>query len=206
MAVDESGKWSVFGGRFRRTWQKLNDALRSNPRGKESDWRDFCDFKLYSGRVRIVDPSFVVDEGGCIMDLAPGMYSLQTKTMVYDGDERVSRLRAVQSGISATLGAQIGEAGCDTARIGICDEEVFSRACEELGDDVEETLLTAPNDVEGDLWGVVVLNRTLGAVMPFVDSGFGDGTYPVRELVAEGRRVGFEIVFIESGGPYMSSR
>jgi hypothetical protein len=206
MPADQSGEQTASCGFLRWIWGKLTGGTGNLDRDKESDWLEFCDFKLYSGRVQIVDPSYLPGADGCIVELPPGVYHLQTKTMAYGSDERVSRLRAVRPGVSATLGVQIGEAGCDTAKIGICDEEGFGRACEELGDDVEEAFLTAPDDVEGDLWGVVVLDKAGGAVMPFVDSGFGDGTYPVRELVAEGSRVGFEIVFIESGTPYMFSR
>jgi len=36
----------------------------------------------------------------------------------------------------------------------------------------------------------------------FVNSGFGDGTFPVYELVSAGGRWGVEVVFIEPGTPY----
>jgi hypothetical protein len=38
--------------------------------------------------------------------------------------------------------------------------------------------------------------------MPFATSGFGDGLYPVYELVADGDRVGVEVEFIAAGAPY----
>jgi hypothetical protein len=43
-----------------------------------------------------------------------------------------------------------------------------------------------------------------GAVMPFVASGFGDGEYPVVELLdsSHGSRVGAEITFLRSSTPY----
>jgi hypothetical protein len=34
------------------------------------------------------------------------------------------------------------------------------------------------------------------AVMPLAASGFGDGGYPIHELLLDGKRVGVEVVFI----------
>ena len=40
-------------------------------------------------------------------------------------------------------------------------------------------------------------------VVPFVDSGFGDGTYPVYYLTHDGRPVGLEAEFLAPGTPYL---
>jgi hypothetical protein len=45
-------------------------------------------------------------------------------------------------------------------------------------------------------FGVVRFPPDDRAVMPVAVSGFGDGGYPVYELVRDGRRVGVEVVFI----------
>jgi hypothetical protein len=44
--------------------------------------------------------------------------------------------------------------------------------------------------------GVLVHDLKKSAILPYVSSGFGDGTYPVYELTQQHRRVGFEVEFI----------
>ena len=45
-------------------------------------------------------------------------------------------------------------------------------------------------------FGVIQLGGDERAIMPLAVSGFGDGGYPIHELLLDGRRVGVEIVFI----------
>ncbi len=90
--------------------------------------------------------------------------------------------------------------GTDTANVGLCDFDVFARACG--GDHEASWEIISPAIEEAEILGIAVLDEEAGAVMPFVRSGFGDGTFPVFELVSNGSRVGFEITFIKPGTPY----
>ena len=46
------------------------------------------------------------------------------------------------------------------------------------------------------------LLNALGGRIAIVDSGFGDGTSPVYELLVGSERVGFEVVFVPTDEPY----
>jgi len=120
--------------------------------------------------------------------------------MRYGNDARISQLRAIPSGVTSSTGAQIGETGTDTAKIGVCDHDVFASA---WGDDDEASWdIISPAIEDAETHGIAVLDDQVGAVMPFVSSGFGDGTFPIHELVSNGSRVGFEVTFIKPGTPY----
>lgn len=169
--------------------------------GKFSEWLEFTTFTLAGPKCLIVDASFAPSaEDGVLVDLPPGKYQMQIKGVDYGGDKRIARLRFVMPGLVPSLGAVLGETWTDTAMTGICDHEVFDQA---WGDDNDASYekVAAQWEDEPDL-GVAVLDKKAGAVMPFLTSGFGDGSFPVCELVAEGRRVGFEIEFIADGKPY----
>jgi hypothetical protein len=45
-------------------------------------------------------------------------------------------------------------------------------------------------------FGVIQLGSDKRAIMPLATSGFGDGRYPIHELLLDGKRVGVEVVFI----------
>ncbi|HXR03384.1 MAG TPA: hypothetical protein VN836_01600 [Verrucomicrobiae bacterium] len=174
---------------------------KKDDRGRESDWLEFCDLTVRGSKVQVVDASYVPDEReGCMVTLAPGSYHVEVKATAYGGDVRISRLRLVRHGVSPSIGAVLGETGTDTANIGVCDHEVFARAWG--GDNDASWEIISPAIEEADTHGIAVLDETAGAVMPFVRSGFGDGTFPVHELVADGSRAGFEVVFIRGDEPY----
>ena len=171
------------------------------PSGQQTDWLDFCQLVLKGNRVLCVDAQFAPSaEDGLLVELSPGKYLVQAKCVNYGGDKRVSRLRLLPKKIVATLGAQLGETWTDTAKTSVCDHKVFSEA---WGDDDDTSYeKTSPAFETDKPFGKATLDKASDAVLPFVDSGFGDGTFPVFELLADGKRVGFEIEFIAEGKPY----
>jgi len=180
---------------------EFTGKAKRGERGKESDWLEFCDLTVRGSKVQVVDASYVPDEReGCMVTLNPGSYDVQVKATAYGGDVRISRLRVVRHGVSPSLAAELGETGTDTANIGVCDHEIFARA---WGDDNDASWeIISPAIDEADTHGIAVLDEDAGAVMPFVASGFGDGRFAVHELVADGSRAGFEVVFIRPDEPY----
>jgi len=180
---------------------EFTGKAKRGDRGKESDWLEFSDLTVRGSKVQVVDSSYVPDEReGCMVTLTPGLYQVQAKAMAYGEDVRISRLRVVLHGVSPSAGAELGETGTDTASIGVCDHEVFAHA---WGDDNDASWeIISPAIDEADTHGIAVLDKAAGAIMPFIHSGFGDGTFPVRELLANGSRVGFEVVFIRSDEPF----
>jgi TPR repeat protein len=169
--------------------------------GERSDWLDFCDLILKGSSILVVDAQFVPSESdGLLVKLSPGIYSVQAKVANYGGDQRVARLRVFQKGGNPKLAEKIGETWTDTAKTGICDFEIFSQAWGK-DDDASYNVIEPFFDTE-DEFGIATLNQAGNAVMPFVSSGFGDGSFTVFELQADGQRAGFEIEFIADGEEY----
>ena len=182
--------------------QSIEGIHYASPRtGLPSGWLDFCEFSLRGSSILVVDASFVpAADDGLLIELPPGKYEVQAQVLDYGGDRRPARLRVCLSEANATFGSQIGETWTDTATTGICDFEIFSAAWGEAKDAAFKMIQPALQD--SYYHGVAVLNANVGAIMPFLHSGFGDGHYPVYELTAAGRRVGFEVEFIGAGKDY----
>jgi hypothetical protein len=183
----------------------LKEAWTANPPegtpGRETDWLEFCDLVLSSGKLLIADAQFIPSlEDGVLVELPPGTYTLEARVMDYGSDKRIARLRALLPGSTVVLRRLIDKTWTDTAQTGVCDYELFAAAWgahEQSAWEVIEPVLTS-----GWTHGVAVLDQTTGAVMPFVGSGFGDGEFPVFELQSDSQRVGVEIEFIKPGTPY----
>ena len=182
--------------------ESRNKVINQAPvKVEHSGWLDFCSLSLKGGSFLAVDAQFVPSEpDGLLVKLPPGNYSVQAKAVNYGGDRRVSRLRVFRDGASPKLGEKIGETWTDTAKTGVCDFESFSQAWGSDDDASYETI--EPFFDTDNPFGIVIFDAARGAIMPFVDSGFGDGTFPVFELAENGKRVGFEIEFIGEGKAY----
>lgn len=171
------------------------------PPGQQTDWLDFCELVLKGSKVLCADAQFAPSaDDGVLVELSSGKYLVQAKCVDYGGDKRVSRLRILREHVVPALGAQLGETWTDTARTGVCDFAVFTNAWGTDNDASFEKISPAFNTSEP--FGIAILDKTSGAVLPFVDSGFGDGTFPVFELVVDEKRVGLEIEFIAPGTAY----
>jgi hypothetical protein len=172
--------------------------------GTESGWLRVGELPVTSGEVLIIDVSFVPrQEEGLVVNVPPGAYRVDATLMDYGADRRVSRLRLVREGAGIVdLGSRLGRTWIDTGRTGICDLQVFRDA---WGDDDQRSYRRISDKIEGRIpYGVAVLDEATRAVLPFVESGFGDGEYPVRELLeaSGGSRVGLEVLFIRSSKIY----
>jgi len=192
----------------------------------ETDWISFCQLELESGKLQVHDamspPSnglqppgvresfgtFVIDgkprtfyyEPDPLVDLPPGQYGVAVRCMQWGRDRRISRLRVLLKGRRGQRGEEVDGVCIDTARCGVCDPEVFSAAWRDYpGEAVNELEYQLTG---GALYGAFALDEQYGAVMAFAHSGFGDGCYPVYELVSRSSRVGVEVVFIHENEPY----
>jgi hypothetical protein len=201
--------WLALGGSGRHSAMTLEEHLASEftgvakrgDRGEESDWLEFCDLPVRGKRIQVVDASYGPhSREGCMVNVTPGVYHVQVRAIVYGDDVRISRLRMLRQGVRPTVGIELGETGTDTGNIGIRDQKVFARAWGH--DDEAAWEIIGPTIEDAETHGIAVLDEAAGAVMPFVSSGFGDGTFPVRELVSDGARAGFEVVFIPPDTPY----
>ena len=134
------------------------------------------------------------DDEGVILDASRGIYVVEARVITYGTDRRISRVRVYPEAQVVTQGELAGEVDVDLAAVAICD--------------VDRLASWAKNDeAEWQRWGDRLwFGRTTPAglytcepattVVPFVDSGFGDGTYPVYYLMHDGQAVGLEAEFI----------
>ena len=178
-----------------------NETESGTP-GVVSDWLFLCAFQLHGTRLQMLDVLMAGnDNEGVILDASPGVYFVDARVITYGIDRRISHVRVHPKGQVGTLGERAGEIGIDLAGLAICD--------------VDRLAGWAANDQdEWQRWGQPLwFGRTSQAgvyscepaktVVPFVESGFGDGTYPVYYLMHDGRRVGLEAEFISPDTPYV---
>jgi hypothetical protein len=167
---------------------------RNLPKGEESDWVQFASLPVISGKLRVSDPMFFRDlPPSPTFDVECGTYRVTAKTITYAGDRRVSRLRAMVKEPSS-FGPRLGDVRVDFGQVGIFDPVILDEAGEKM-DNAEGEKMIANLDAIRE-FGVVQLGPDERAVLPLAVSGFGDGGYPIHELLLDGKRVGLEVVFI----------
>jgi hypothetical protein len=171
-----------------------NDFQQRLPEGEESDWVEFARLPIASGKLRISDPMFFRDlPPSPTFAVARGLYHVRAKLVTYADDRRVSRLQILRGEI-ATLGHRLGEVGVDFAQVAVFDPVVLDAAAEAMDDAQAEQFVAELDAIEE--YGIAHLGLDERAIMPLAASGFGDGGYPIHELVHKGERVGMEVVFI----------
>jgi hypothetical protein len=195
----------------------------------ETDWISFCQVEIVGGKLQVHDATGPPTDGPLppgvrqsygtliingeprtfyyrpdpLVDVPPGHYGVAVRCMQWGEDRRVSRLRVLLKGRRGQRGEEVGAVSIDTAKCGVCDPEVFSAAWRaHPGGEVAATNELEYQITGGALYGAVALDEQHGAVMVFVRSGFGDGGYPVYELISRSKRVGVEVVFINESEPY----
>jgi hypothetical protein len=171
--------------------------------GRESEWTEIAQLDLTSGKLIVGDVQFVPNlDDSLLVDLPSGTYSVQRKLVTYGQDTRVAALRVILLDATGDREGQIGSTWTDTATMGVSDYSAATGALSALGqDEFHDRVLSAVHQATGEPVGVVTWVRD-HAEMPFAASGFGDGLYPVYELVTDGDRVGVEVEFIAQGTPY----
>lgn len=168
--------------------------------GLETDWKQLAELTLKGGKFLICDFQFVPsEEDGVSIQAAPGKYNVEAKAIDFDGDRRISRLRVYRHDARPVLGKTIGETWTDTAYSAVCDFDYFSKEWDSLGEDAAGDKLQEEYGAEN--CGVFRLSPN-GSEVPFVSSGFGDGTFSIFELCDGEKRVGFEIEFIAASEGY----
>jgi len=168
--------------------------------GTESEWLFHCEFEVQGTRLQVLDVSMAGHDGeGVILEVSPGVHVVEARVMTYGIDRRICRVRIHPKREIGTLGELAGEVGVDLAAVAICDVDRLAGWAQGHED-------------EWRRWGYQLwYGRTTPAglyscepaktIVPFIDSGFGDGTYPVYYL-NDSRPVGLEAVFLPAGTPY----
>ena len=175
----------------------------SGATGRNLGWYDVATLSLVSGELWIGDPGFSAAElhgdDGLRVALEPGTYSVRACVVDFGTGNFVARLRVCSLDLSDLApGEEIGEAGTDSAAIGVCDaRELLAAFRSRFGDDMNMNAAAQfLEDFDYQRCGVLQPDENVEASLVYVHSGFGDGGGPVYELVADGRRVGVEVPFI----------
>lgn len=171
--------------------------------GRETDWLElFAEFPV-TGNVLIADASYIpTATDGLSVALPVGTYRVLLTVLDYREDWRVARLRLTTSE-QARRGPLIGRTWTDVGRTAICD---LLTLAPKWGTDNEASYAKVATWFEsGAPFGVALFGESDPLPIPFVDSGFGDGEYPVTSLVDDqGRRIGFEVRFLSARRRYPS--
>jgi len=163
--------------------------------GLFTSWLPFLSMPVNGSSVFLTDMRHGPTDDGLKVELEPGQYRVEFRGFVRGADRRCARLRAYREGSKPELGKSIGTVSTDLATLGFYDPKSFQplkrRGSEQFFEWGESAFDTSKSS-----HGVLIHNLKKSAILPYVTSGFGDGTYPVFELTQQKRRIGFEVEFI----------
>jgi hypothetical protein len=186
----------------------FNSTTNAGPKkgsaGTESEWQSLCDFELRGQRLQMVEKRIIGgrhDEDSVTIAAAPGSYRVEYRLMSYGVDRRISRMRVLPKGVSATLGEAAGCISVDLGGIAIADIDVLAPSVEEHADEYENWIKDLLFSDDGESVGVARW-KAGDTALPYADGGFGDGAYTVYQLMSDGRAAGLEVEFIPAGTPY----
>ena len=156
--------------------------------GEKSDWVEIGKIET-TGCLSLSDTSYFYDQP-VIVDIDPGIYSVAVSFVKIDGHLHIARAKVATSAVDSKLGREIGAIGVDFGQIGVCDRSFVEAAFDALGDDGMPEYFDQLGITE--LNGVVSLKNV--RAMFIFKPGFGDGSYPVYELIGpNGVRRGVEV-------------
>lgn len=161
---------------------------------KESDWLTIHGLDLESGMLSVADPNLFPSDR--VVQLPAGQYDVQVRLLHQSAElTLISSLRVCLSP-DLVKGTFILDASCDFAQIGVGDSERCKLACAQMDFVDVENVMNALD--RRDLAGIIQWSRhDPGALMPFVRPAYGDGVFPVYELLKDGIRNGVELSFLE---------
>lgn len=158
---------------------------------KNEKW-DFFDHINIRGQLSLSDSSYFYDLP-LIFDLNPGMYKIEFLYDTLDDQRYIARARVSLSDERQSLGNQLGILVVDFGQVGVCDRESMESAFDALGDNGMSIYFDQLNITT--LTGRVELPS--GVKMCIFRPSFGDGNYPVYELLGRnGENTGVEIDFL----------
>jgi hypothetical protein len=161
---------------------------------RPQDWYPFHTLEVQTGRLWVGDPHLPNADDGCIVKVAPGRYVVECDGMLPQCSG-VSKMRVRLEGAKRPRrGKKLGEAGTDSAMLGICEIDAFEAAYKKEGgaDRVQEAIDLQTKDG----FGVLAVRQFPNAIMPFVPIG-SDGNGPVFALMSGTQCVGIELPFTD---------
>lgn len=170
-------------------------ARANGGKGLFTPWLPFLQMPVKGNGFFLTDMRPGPTEDGLKVELAPGNYRVEVQGFVRGSDRRCARFRVYLEGSKPKLGQQLGTVATDLATMGFYDPKCF-QSLRKQGSEEFFAWGESAFDASKSSHGVLVHDLKRSAILPYVTSGFGDGTYPVYELTQLNRRVGFEVEFI----------
>ena len=160
---------------------------------ESASWLPFSSLEAVTGALWAGDPYLANEEDGCIVKVPPGKYLVEVVDLALAPGRAVSKLRVrLETEANPVVGDQLGEAGTDSAMIGVCDK-AFLAAIESVS---HEEMCEHINAQTEDGCGVVALEKFPGVAMSIICTG-SDGIGPVYALLSGDRCVGIELPFTD---------
>ena len=179
----------------------LQKSSRKPPRdpgaGVAAEWIKVAELEVVSGCLWAGDPLCLNEEDGCLVKLATGTYVVAAQGIDVGGFRVVGRVRVYPKRVREDrlkAGPVIGETGTDSAAITVCDLRGLLSAIAGEEDSFARAL---QKQMRGPC-GRLTTKVEAGVALLFVQSGFGDGAGSVYALLANGRRVGFHLEFVNA--------
>jgi hypothetical protein len=195
---------------------QLKTLLRRNQRettitkdGVFSDWTLFAEIDITGGALQFTEARVIGLRGNneheCFeIPVKPGKFTIECRVAKYGADARIASMRAYPNEIDAgtlSVGKKIKELPVDLGGIAVVDIGTVHKS---MNDD-EDALQEWYDDVlYGDSNDSVAIHtwKPTKTKIPRVESGFGDGSYPLFPLQLDKTPVGLLIEFIEMGAKY----
>lgn len=175
--------------------------------GVFSDWLPFHSLKLAGDTLQFVEVRVLGLRGEgeyeCVeIKVPPGIYTVECRGARFGTDTRIAGMRAYPAGTNPQRGEQLKEIPVDLGGIAVVDIATIYPSMQEDTERYEEWIEELLYDSDVESMASIVTWQPTKTEIPYVDGGFGDGSYPVFQLVAAGKVVGLEVEFISEADEY----
>lgn len=155
----------------------------------------FLPFSLKGRSVFFTDMRPGPSDDGVKIKLNPGEYNVSVNLLGEKKTPLISMLSLLKDSRSHDKRVYLQDISIDGATVGLYDYQRL-RAC--FGYNSEEMYSWGENLASRSEfpYGVLIYDLKRGYILPYVQTGKGDGVYPVYELFDKGEKVGVQIQFI----------
>jgi hypothetical protein len=184
-------------------------GTKASKTGNFSPWTFFTDVEIRGGALQFTEARVIGlrgnEEHECYeVPVENGTFTVQCRVARFGADARVAAMRAFPSSIDPDrlVRRAVGkDLPVDLGGIAIVDiGKVHSSMSEDEArlEEWYDYVLYGHDDssIAVHTW------KPTKSKIPRVESGFGDGAYPLHELLFDGKAVGLEVTFIQDGAAY----
>ena len=187
--------------------QRIEAKPQQGQKGEFTDWLAFHELQLSGDALQFTETRVLGlrgnDEHECHeIPASPGIYAVECRGVSFGADLRIAGLRSYPKGKSVTRGNKVSEIPVDMGGVSVVDIAAIHSSMQEDEEKYEEWIeevLFGDDDVSKYTFHTWEPTSTK---IPSVESGFGDGTYDLFELISDGSVVGLEVEFINENDTY----